>query len=531
MSITKYLFVSLFLFPQFTYAAAALQGESAVAITHDSISCWPYDDFVVMEANIGPAEEIETARVYFRANDFLDFYYVEMTPNQEGLFEAVMPQPSQETDRVIYYIEAVDNEFNTSQTAEYDPNVVTSGSCDYRRFIGVPSIVIGSLVANASALPAGFQAAGITGFTTGAGAGGAAAGAAAGSGAAAGGISTVAVVGIGAAAAAGVVGVAAATGGDDDTTAGDGGGASGGGAATGGGGAAAPGGGTDPADADNDGDGFSENAGDCDDTDADVNPDGAVEFTDARFDPRSVTCPQGSTNFEFPVRIRFNGSNNSCETVTIDAVDVLVTVTRSQNVTNQVGQSLNYPNRPANPRSFEAGRSRNGILVTLPFSCQNPAGGPSGFFENDGVLTIRSSAGRFELTASNDFRLDVPLRMGSTAAGASRTLTLNWSSELTVRGGRGQVTFNGNSGAFVGTGRSQRRSTVQTGQNVVEAQLVAGNDRTGTWRFDFGNTGSFERGSLEVRTGNVELLTESSVVFRLSGNVGERVSFSFRGRR
>ena len=83
----------------------------------------------------------------------------------------------------------------------------------------------------------------------------------------------------------------------------------------------------------------------------------------------------------------------------------------------------------------------------------------------------------------------------------------------------------------MGTGRSHASSTVQTGQNVVDAQFVAGNGRAGTWRFDFGNTGGFERGSLEVRIGQVELLTESSIVFRLTSNVGERVSFSFRGRR
>jgi hypothetical protein len=72
---------------------------------------------------------------------------------------------------------------------------------------------------------------------------------------------------------------------------------------------------------------------------------------------------------------------------------------------------------------------------------------------------------------------------------------------------------------------------VQTGVNVVEGQLVAGNGRAGTWRFDFGNPGGFERGSIEVRMGQVELLTDSSIVFRLSGSVGERISFSFRARR
>ncbi|MGH9461147.1 MAG: hypothetical protein ACRD1X_08005 [Vicinamibacteria bacterium] len=533
MSIPRYLFLAFILFPRFGYAAPTPQAESAVAITHDAISCWPYDDFVVMQANIAPADEVETARIYFRASDFLDFYYVEMTRNQEGLFEAVMPQPTQETDRVIYYVEAVDNEFNATQTAEYDPNVVPSGSCDYRHFLGVPSIVIGSLVANVPAVPAGFQAVGITGFTAGAAMGGAAAGT--------GGLSTAAIAGITAAAAAGAVGIAvAATGGDDTAASG------GGGTGTPGGGM--PGGGTDPADIDNDGDGFSENRGDCDDTDRRVNPNGEVEFANARFQPSSVSCPEGSTNFDFRVSIRFDGTNNSCSTVDINAVDVLATVTRVQGpITNQVGESGSFNNRPANPNRLVVGQSRNGIIVNLPFNCFNQTGSESGFFEFDGELTVRTSADAYTLRTSNEFRLDFPLTSPLSAvgvgggwrgnAGAGNTqqrrqeVILNWSSELTVPGGRGQVMFNGTSGSFAGTGRSQASSTVQTGTNVVEGWLVAANGRAGTWRFDLGDTGGVERGSLEVRMGRVELVTESSIVFRLSGSVGERVSFSFRARR
>jgi hypothetical protein len=539
MLIPRYLFVSFILFPRFGYAAhtPTPQAQSAVAITHAAISCWPYDDFVVMQANIAPADQVETARVYFRASDFLDFYYVEMTRNQEGLFEAVMPQPTQETDRVIYYVEAVDHEFNATQTAEYDPNVVASGSCDYRRFLGVPSIVIGSVVANVPAVPAGFQAVGITGFTTGAATGG---GAAAGGG----GLSTAAIAGIAGAAAAGAVGIALAATGDDDAAASNGGGAGTPGGGTPGGGS---GGGTDPADIDNDGDGFSENRGDCDDTDRRVSPNGEVEFTNARFQPSSVNCPEGSTDFEFRVSIRFDGANNSCSTVDINAVDVLATVTRVQGpITNQVGESGSFNNRPANPNSLGVGRSRNGILVNLPFNCFNQTGSQSGFFEFDGELTVRTSAETYTLRTSNEFRLDFPLTSPLSAVGVGggwrgnagantqkrrQEVILNWSSEVTVPGGRGQVLFNGASGSFAGPGRSQASSTVQTGVNVVEGQLVAGNGRAGTWRFDFGNPGGFERGSIEVRMGQVELLTDSSIVFRLSGSVGERISFSFRARR
>ena len=521
MSIAKCsLFILLVLARPAFSAVAASQGESAVGITHDAISCWPYDDFVVIQADIGPPAEVGTARVYFRATDFVDFYYVEMARNQEGLFEAVMPQPSQKTTRVIYYIEAVDQEFNAAQTAEYDPTVSPSGSCSYRRFIGVPSIVIGSLVTNVPAVPAGFQAIGITGFTSAGAGGGAATGAAAGgaAGAAAGGLSTAAIVGIGAgAAAAAAVGVKAATGGDDG------------------------------AEADNDGDGFTVSAGDCDDNDPSINPNGAVTFTNGRFQPDTTVCPTGVPS-RVDLSIRFTGRSNRCSAVNVTGVTGEVTITRVQNTIDSVGAVIPI-NATANPNSIPARGTADFRAVQI-LNCTNPSGGPFGFVEARGAITVATSAGNSNLTLSNEWRVNFPLsapeptttsvgtrglRAGNTGAGTAQTppsqrSNLNWSSELTVRGGRGQVTFNGTSGSFSGAGRSQASSIVQAGTNVVEALLVAGSGRAGTWRFDLGNTGDLERGSIEVRMGQVELLTESSIVFRLNGSVGERVSFSFRVR-
>jgi hypothetical protein len=76
-------------------------------IRHNGPDCWPRGEFVQLDALVEPLENIETVRVFFRSDKYPDFYFVEMN-RVDGLYQAVMPIPSQETERIIYYIEAVD---------------------------------------------------------------------------------------------------------------------------------------------------------------------------------------------------------------------------------------------------------------------------------------------------------------------------------------------------------------------------------------------------------------------------------------
>jgi hypothetical protein len=86
------------------------------------------------------------------------------------IFSAVLPIPSPDTEQVVYYIEAVDMDFNNAQTPEADPEVSDSETCEKRNpeaayFQGDnPDIVVGAVTAGASSIPLGFQATGITGF-------------------------------------------------------------------------------------------------------------------------------------------------------------------------------------------------------------------------------------------------------------------------------------------------------------------------------------------------------------------------------
>jgi len=65
------------------------------------------------------------------------------------------------------------------------------------------------------------------------------------------------------------------------------------------------------------------------------------------------------------------------------------------------------------------------------------------------------------------------------------------------------------------------------GVNRVEAVLVRGAGRPGTWRFDLSNQPAMKPGSLRVVAGTVALITNDAVVFWLQGKPGERIVFAF----
>jgi hypothetical protein len=104
-----------------------------------------------------------------------------------------------------------------------------------------------------------------------------------------------------------------------------------------------------------------------------------------------------------------------------------------------------------------------------------------------------------------------------------------WVSQLDVVGGRGQVVLNGSDALFPVAGRAPLSVRPRSGGNRVEAQLVQGQGRAGLWRFELAGDRTVA-GSLRVIAGEVALVTGDVVVFRLKGQPGERVVFTFTGR-
>ena len=193
--------------------AAEAQGQTERAILHEALQCIQQDRFPVVDAAIEPGAELRTAKVYFRSEQFPDFYYVEMGV-VGNRFVGVLPKPAPETKRVFYYIEAVDFAFNGSRNEEHDSEV--REGCKRRDGAAYvpgddPGIMVGATKPGASAVPPGFQAAGIAGFIT-------AAGVTSGVG---GGVGVGTAIVVGAAAAGGVAGAVVVTnneGGEGPTT-------------------------------------------------------------------------------------------------------------------------------------------------------------------------------------------------------------------------------------------------------------------------------------------------------------------------
>lgn len=187
-------------------------------IQHQGIECLSREYFPKVDAVIPPGAQVQTSRVYFRSDKYPDFYWVEMTKNHPTIddFQTLLPKPGPETERIIYYGESVDLDFDNLQTPEYAPEVIETEECERRGtpawYTGEnPSIVVGATQPGAAAIPPGFQAMGITGFVNSLGVlssvGGGTAGGVLGS--------TGAILVVGGGAAAVATGVLIATGGDE----------------------------------------------------------------------------------------------------------------------------------------------------------------------------------------------------------------------------------------------------------------------------------------------------------------------------
>jgi len=185
--------------------AAPQQAElpGAPLITHEPVECVIEQRHPLFRASVQTEGGLHTVKLYFHAQEYSDYYYVEMV-GRDGTYEASLPMAAEETKGFAYYIEAVDLSFNTARTAEYVTLVTAPEECEDSEE-GAPPVVVGSTSAGASAVPPGFLATGIERFIS-------STGAAQGAGS---GALTAVLIGAGAAAGA-TVGILG--GGDDEPT-------------------------------------------------------------------------------------------------------------------------------------------------------------------------------------------------------------------------------------------------------------------------------------------------------------------------
>lgn len=142
------------------------QGEAVPIITKAEVECIAGVPYPVIGASIRSGEAVEAAKVYFRAAQGENFYFVEMAPLDKG-YQAILPVPSDETHRVIYYVEAVSTSFEAGRTEEYEAPV--REDCDEDRFAGDDPGIIIYAVAEGAPIPAGFLSTGVSSTVSAAG--------------------------------------------------------------------------------------------------------------------------------------------------------------------------------------------------------------------------------------------------------------------------------------------------------------------------------------------------------------------------
>ena len=140
----------LALFVVLSPLSRSIEAQTGPRISHDGLRCMLAGEHLILEALVEPTGGLATVKVYFRANLYRQFYYVEMVPAGD-VYQGVLPKPRPEITRLHYYLEAMDSSFNSVRTAEFTPQIVSNeASCRERNpspaayLDGTGAITVGS---------------------------------------------------------------------------------------------------------------------------------------------------------------------------------------------------------------------------------------------------------------------------------------------------------------------------------------------------------------------------------------------------
>jgi hypothetical protein len=464
--------------------SAALAGAQQVAIEHQDVACIVAGQFPVLDACFRPGPGLARARVYFRPEGASNWYYVDASaapPRVDDAADlvcrrATLPKPKKSLieKHVEYYVDATGRKQESSQTETFRPLVVKNeGDCKKK----VAGFVPNAVVTVFPSLPAA--------FTVGGGLSGAA---------------VAALVGAGVAGGTGVVI-----------------------AATNGGGSSSP---------------------------TTTNPPVAT-VPPATVPPTTTTttlAPSVPFNpvfkvFQFgvlepgnkiagkePVQLRFY----MCESTGPLPLKYNVLVNGGI-VTAGCDSTITFKTGGFFP-GF-GGVAAQGLAPSASYDVlmRMQSDGPGNNPKDSRALTVDVTAAPPTTTTTTFAPFSGPVPGLLPPSGNEVHLQetdrppATWVSQLEVPGGRGQVVLNGSEAQFPAAGRAPLSVRPRAGDNRVEAQLVQAQGRAGLWRFELAGDRAVA-GSLRVIAGQVALVTGDVVVFRLKGQPGERVVFTFTGR-
>jgi hypothetical protein len=507
-------------------------------IDHKPVGCIVAEKYPKMNACFSPASQVARARVYFRAEDGPpNWYYVEMK-SEAPCHAGILPKPKKALigKKVLYYVNAFDQKFAENRTVDNAALVVGSES-ECKKDVPVAPFVTSASVAVFPAVPAGF---------------------------ATGGIGTAAVVGAVAGGAAVVGGgIALGTSGNNSTTT-----------------TTQPTGSSPTTVA-------VTTPGTSTPTTQPVpfNPVFIVRVAGVAIpsDAKQVFLP-GTQQVEFdmcqstgPSTLHFNvdvaagqrffpppspppsplppapppavlGGPCSIK-VTFSFLNItspfagVIAPNASPWATTPKPASLSTPSpQRRRPRS-----TSDGVRPVFTLITQNPCPAPASLYERrprsiyDRVRPAFTLVGKYvqcwnvrmrvESTGpSNNPKAhrDIAIAADPAELTYSNPSQLIWTSKLEAPGASGQVVVNGSTAVFAGSGQSTGVAFGPRGENRIEARVVQGAGKPGTWRFELGSTANLVPGSLRVLAGSVTEVSGDALVFRLSGRPGERVMFTFR---
>jgi hypothetical protein len=170
--------VSLVGGPAAPAAGAALQVPLAgpPQIGHTPMTCLPAAGNPVAAADVTAQAPVQKSRVYFKAHQYPDWYYIDMKAPSQPHYYGLLPEPLPETQKIDYYIHAFDTSLQTSRTDQYEPVVLPNGCPESRPAGPGPApgsesqIIVGGTKEGQAAIPPGFSPKGIIAFITVAGA-------------------------------------------------------------------------------------------------------------------------------------------------------------------------------------------------------------------------------------------------------------------------------------------------------------------------------------------------------------------------
>ncbi len=458
--------------------AGAGRATAQPSIRHDEVRCVPTDEFTQFVAEILPPDELRSVRLYFRSDLFPEYYFVDMS-EAEARFSAVLPLPTDQTRRIVYYIEVVDQTFQISRSEEFVVGVEEE-NCDpgpgALLFAGSPGIVVGAVSGVASGIPAGFQAAGIVGFVSAAGAGGGGLGVA---------------IGAAAGAAAGV---------DVLVTGGDDGGGSGsvptvttstpgptGPGPTGGG------------------------------TTTTVPSSGTPSTTTTPQGPTTTTIGAATSSVPPPLSACFNWAQSGNCRVNFDSCS------KPKPLIEAHEWRMLGPPVPATVPSPES----NTEDFTFDFAGDPRCTGADDF--NRPVrLTVTDSLGR-----SAQVQQNISVQPGSTLKTSTRRVVIrsNLAAQPPDGSVGGQVLVNGVALPLTSNqGPHELRAEIPSEEVVIEATLQTRAAPGTLWEFELASSSGSRYQDIQAMSGTAILVGNARIVFRLEGREGERVRFRARSR-